>query len=187
MILKIYLTGVIAGLLFPVIDSLSLRYSKNFREHRANTDLRSDINQYRLFPAKLKLLASIIPVFNFIWILTILLIVRFFISTWWYGRKKAFIWWLAGTSIKKHFMFKAKLVKKVFPMYMDYYFSSLEKRHWNYKLAKELSEILKNISVGLVEKQILDSIGMTDEQCMNDAIEMTEEFSKQKEDGTEES
>jgi hypothetical protein len=171
MILKFYLLCIAAGLLFSVIDSLCMRYSRDYQAVN-NTKAYRDLKQYREFPMNLKLLAAIIPIFNLIWVLMILLIIRFFLLNWWYGRKKAFIYWLAGTSIKKHFIFKAKLVKKLFPGYKDYYYASLEKRHWNYKLAADIEKILKVIAgVAAADKN--------SDQRMDDAIQIQDTLSKQ--------
>jgi hypothetical protein len=137
----IYITGAVAGLLFPVMEELALRFSKRYME-LDKTPENKYVRLYREGPVHYKIIAALIPIFNIIWILTVLLLMRFFIQNWWFSRKKKFIWWLAGTSIKKHFIFKAKLVKKFFPAYKDYYYNSLEKRHWNYKMAKEIERIL---------------------------------------------
>ena len=61
-------------------------------------------------------------------------------------------------------MFKMKLVKKIFPGYKEYYYKSLEKRHWNYKLAKDISRILVKIAAAAEEK---DS-----DQAFNDALDL---------------
>jgi uncharacterized membrane protein len=162
MVLKIYIICAIAGLLYPIIDSLALR-SKHFREISIKPASKN-IAEYRDFPAWMKILAAFIPIFNAIWLVTIFLIARFFILNWWYGRVERFLWWLAGTSIKKHLMFKMKLVKKVFPGYKEYYYKSLEKRHWNYKLAKDISRILVKIAAA--------AEGKDSDQAFNDALDL---------------
>jgi intracellular septation protein A len=171
MILKIYLICIIAGLLYPVIDGLLIRYSKIY----IAADFLSGAiacQAYRTFSVKSKLSLAVIPVVNSLWILVLGAIAFFFIREWWFGRKKAFIWWLAGTSTRHHFVFKTKLVKKLFPSYINYYYLSLEQRHYNYKLAKDLSRILLKIAGEAMEKQ------KSHDQVLCDALEMTEQFKK---------
>ncbi len=173
MILKFYIICVIAGLVYPVIDALLQRYSKIY----VAADILKGpdpLNQeYRESSVLIKLLLAVIPVINIFWIVMLVLTALFFTREWWFDRKKAFIWWLAGTSTRHHFVFKAKLVKKFFPSYINYYYSALEERHWNYKLAKDLSRILLKIS-----KANMDEIKRGD-QVMADALEMTEQFNKE--------
>ena len=62
-------------------------------------------------------------------------------------------------------MFKMKLVRRVFPAYKDYYYKSLEKRHWNYKLAKDIEKILKKIAAVAQE-------GKDSDQVFADAVDL---------------
>jgi hypothetical protein len=150
----IYITAAACGLFFPLLDSFALKVSKKYQEYDKTYHNRY-VRDYRGVPPWFHVIASLVPILNTFWIIVIILFIRFFIKNWWYARKKAFIWWLAGTSIKRNLKFKKALVRKLFPMYEKYYLSSLEKRHYNYSLAEEIVKLgAKMIAKAVVDKII---------------------------------
>jgi hypothetical protein len=154
----IYITAAICGLLFPLLDSFALKVSKNYQKLDKTYNNRY-VRDYRGVPAWFHVIASLVPILNIFWIIVIILFIRFFIKNWWYARKKAFIWWLAGTKVNKHFKFKKKLVDRFFPQFKEYYWKSMAKRHWNYNMVKDI--ILKaaiNAVATARAEQIIDRI-----------------------------
>jgi hypothetical protein len=146
MILKIYIIASIAGLLFPIFDSLAIKYSKDYTANE-NRSKNHFIHDYREFPVKYKLIAAFFPVFHLVWCLVLVQMGVFFIICWWFNRKIQFIKWLAEFPIKENrwFIFRTKLVKKVFPSYLELYYTAFEASH-----AQEIADSMVNLIVKLI-------------------------------------
>jgi hypothetical protein len=134
-LLRIYLTGVIAGVLYPIADQLMNKYSKIYRE-AGNSDFMTayTIKLYRDGPIHYKLFSALLPLVNFVFVFSLGGIIWLFLSTADYRLKKKFIRWLAGNSMK-HFRFNFWLVIHIFPKYKKYYYSCLEERQANFFLS----------------------------------------------------
>jgi hypothetical protein len=142
-LLKIYITGVIAGLLFPLIDTFLDTYSKQYRD--VSNDYTSDyINIYRSGPVHYKFIAAFFPVINLIWVFTLMIIVRFFYLSWYRNQKIKLIKRLANNP-RKHFLFKHWIVKHIFPNYLQFFYGWVES--WIDNNEKDYKTLLGLINV----------------------------------------
>lgn len=140
-LLRIYLLGAIAGLLFPVIDAWFDAHSKAYREVNIKNEVNKNIIDYRYGPWHWKVIASFLPVFNLIWIITLVLMFFFFVRLWRLKLTRCFIRWLSKR--KKNKAGRIRFVKKYFPEFKEYYYSCLQKNagHVGYeKIRKFLDE-----------------------------------------------
>lgn len=152
MLLKIYLTAVVAGVLYPVLDSFMYRTFKFYREvgdiksfqiKSYDLAISSNIKVYREGPIHYKILAALIPVFNFIFVISILAMIWTVACEGIHVIKKKLIWYMAKSV--KHFLIKVWIVKHIFPAYVKYFYNCIEKRYAD-PLMKALTTILKAAS-----------------------------------------
>jgi hypothetical protein len=143
-ILRIYLIGVMSGLLFPILDSFLV---ERFSYYKESTDelLETNIKIYRKGPFVFKFVAALIPVLNLAWTLCIVLIIRLLIVDCCRQLRTKFIVWLAKRPVKRGFVFRTKLVKKVFPKQLHFYYECVEINN-SHKVLGIITKILKVIS-----------------------------------------
>jgi hypothetical protein len=164
-ILKIYLTGVIAGLLFPVLDGLFNRYSKYYRDMELSTNVNY-IKAYREGPVISKLIAAFLPLLNFVWVFTILMMLQWLVRHGFFRLKRKFICWLASTSPKRLFIAKVWFIKRFFPSYLKWYYDCIEKYHGD----KINDTLLKALVNALAEKLKQDLENILEKPESNEQI-----------------
>jgi len=145
----IYFIGLLSGLLFPVMDDLLLRYCSIYREESGENDIALKI--YRQGPWYYKLLSAVIPVINLIWVLLILLSFWLIYTVWINRLKNRFIEYLAKKPIKKGFIFRTKLVKKLFPRKVSYYYKCIARYH-----TTEISDNIIWAGIAIIAKMEAD-------------------------------
>lgn len=141
-LLKVYIIGASAGLIYPLFDDFLMKHSKDYK----NVDSGSYYFElYREAPVQFKLFAALLPVINLFWVVVILILIRFCIISWWWKIKRKFIRWLANTSLERRLKFKFWLVEHIFPNMLAYYYDRIDTRLDQEALAMGLTGVIKKL------------------------------------------
>ena len=109
-------------------------------------------------------IAAFLPILNFVWIFTILMMVQWLVRQGLFRIKRKFICWLASTSPKKLFMFKVWFVKRFFRGYLDWYYGCIEKYHGD----KVIDALSRAIVKAMAENIKQDNIPEEEEKHYDD-------------------
>lgn len=166
-LLKIYIIGVIAGLIFPVVDDLLYCYSQTYRGV-GSVESNDYVKVYRMGPFLYKLAAAFIPVMNLLWVITLLLIIRLYLVSWSIDLKIAIIKRLAKNP-KKAFITRHWIVKHIFPRYLTFFHRRVEMHFLesgdNLESIKQLLDILDKVSK--MNDEEIDKIVNDEQQTEN--------------------
>lgn len=151
-LLKIYLVGVLAGTVFPVMDTLLKKYSTIYYDL---TFERTEYKVYRHGPIKYKLYSAILPIFNLAWVFIIIMsiyhIAHIKLIEIRYAAASNIVIWLAKRSNRKYFPLRLKIVGRFFPSHKNFFL--------NMVLMLHSSEILSSLVDVLVKITQTDSEG----------------------------
>jgi hypothetical protein len=161
----IYFSGVIAGLLFPLADSFMNKipwYKNSIADRSSSRDV-----EYTKLPIIYKIVAAFIPIFNLAWIFVLLLMLLNLIKDGFWELKKWIVRRMAK-SVRRNFVIKVKVVKRLFPAFLQYFYSCVDyeiaKRDGQAEIVKRLLKLMDNIKVNEAVTKIKTEITFESEQ-----------------------